>query len=226
MIDGARVLGVIPARGGSKAVPRKNLREAGGRPLVAWTIAAAQGSRYLDRAILSSDDAETIAVARAHGCEVPFVRAAELADDRTSLLEVVLDALERCQGYQWVVLLQPTSPLRTAQDIDAAIDRCVEAGAPACVSVCLAQESPYWMYTLGARGRLEPLLPETRIARRQDLPRVYHLNGAVYVARTDWLARERTFVNADAVAYEMPVDRSLDIDTERDLHLVDAYLRA
>jgi len=226
VIDGASVVGVIPARGGSKVVPRKNVRDAGGRPLLAWTIDAARGSRYLDRTILSSDDAEIIAVARAHGCDAPFVRAGHLAGDDTSTLEVVLDALERCPGYPWVVVLQPTSPLRTARDIDAAIDRCVEARAPACVSVCLAHESPYWMYSLGDRGHLKPLLPDTGLTRRQDLPPVYHLNGAVYVARTDWLARERTFVSAETVGYEMPIDRSLDVDTERDFLLLDALLRA
>lgn len=226
MIDGERALGVIPARGGSKAVPRKNVREAGGQPLIAWTIAAAQASRHLDRTILSSDDPEIIEVARTHGCEAPFVRAASLAGDQTATLDVVLDALERCPGYRWVVVLQPTSPLRTAGDIDGAIERCVEAGAPACVSVSPAQESPYWMYRLDDAGRLVPLLPDSRLVRRQDLPPVYHLNGAVYVARTDWLARVRAFINDETVGYEMPVDRSFDVDTERDFRLADALLRA
>lgn len=216
MIGGERVLAVVPARGGSKGVPRKNVRRAGGKPLIGWTIDAARASRYVDRVILSSDDAEIIAEAKHLGCEVPFVREARLAQDGTPAIEVVLDALERCPGYPWVVLLQPTSPLRTAADIDGAMAACRERGAQSCVSVSEARESPYWMYTKGEGGRLVPLLPNPMPLRRQDLPPVYSLNGAIYFARSDWLAREKRFISPETVAYEMPGEHSLDIDTETD----------
>lgn len=224
MIDAQAVLAVIPARGGSKGLPGKNIRQAGGKPLIAWTIEAARGARLVDRVILSSDDAAIIAVAREWGCEAPFVREARLAGDETPTIEVVLDALARLPGYPWVVLLQPTSPLRTAADVDGAIARCAALGAPSCVSVCPARESPYWMYTLAEGSRLAPLLPAGMPTRRQDLPAVYSLNGAVYVARADWLARERKFVTTETVAYEMPAERSLDIDTESDLIQLQALL--
>jgi CMP-N,N'-diacetyllegionaminic acid synthase len=211
------VLAVIPARGGSKGVLGKNIREVGGKPLIAWTIEAAHGAEHVDRVVLSSDDPAIVETARRHGCEVPFVREAHLAGDETPTLDVILDALDRCPGYEWVVVLQPTSPLRTSGDIDQAISRCMSHGAPACVSVCLAQESPYWMYTLHPDDRLKPLLPSRPATRRQDLPAVYSLNGAVYIARTDWLRREKTFITQDTIAYEMPIERSLDIDTESDL---------
>lgn len=217
MINGSRVLGIIPARGGSKGVPGKNIRLAGGKPLIAWTIEAAHGSKLLDRAILSSDDADIIAVAQKHNCDIPFVREARLAEDSTPTIDVVLDALERCPGYEWVVLLQPTSPLRTAQDIDLAIQRCVALKAPSCASVSLAQESPYWMFTLKPDERLAALLAHETVTRRQDLPHVYSLNGAIYVAQSEWLKRERKFLTSETVAYEMPVERALDIDTESDL---------
>jgi len=216
MIEGMSVLAVIPARGGSKGVPGKNIRPAGGMPLIGWTIEAARGSMHLDRIILSSDDPAIISVARDMGCDVPFVREAGLAKDDTPGIDVVLDALQRCPGYEWVVLLQPTSPLRTAQDIDSAIERCLNAGAPSCVSVCAAQESPYWMFTLDDGAHLSPLLPGETIARRQDLPPVYLLNGAIYVARTEWLLEQCSFLTRETVAYEMPLGRSLDIDTEED----------
>jgi CMP-N,N'-diacetyllegionaminic acid synthase len=216
MIDGGQVLAVIPARGGSKGVPRKNVRRAGGKPLIGWTIDAARGSRHVDRVILSSDDAEIAAEARRLGCDVPFMREARLAQDGTPAIDVVLDALERLPGYAWVLLLQPTSPLRTAADIDGAVETCRQRGAPSCVSVTAAQESPYWMYTRGADGRLVPLLQAAMPLRRQDLPPVYSLNGAIYLARTDWLAREKKFISPETVAYEMPAERSLDIDTESD----------
>jgi CMP-N,N'-diacetyllegionaminic acid synthase len=226
LIGNERVLAVIPARGGSKGVPGKNIREAGGKPLIAWAIDAARGVERIDRAIVSSDDAAIIAAARKLGADVPFVREARLASDQAAAIDVVLDALARCPGHAWVVLLQPTSPLRTAADIDGAIDRCIEAKAPSCVSVCAVSESPYWMYRIGAGGQLQPLLGEASQARRQDLPAVYVLNGAIYVARADWLARGKSFVGADTVAYVMPAERSLDIDTEDDFHLLKTRLES
>jgi len=216
MINGNRVLGVIPARGGSKGVPGKNIRHVGGKPLIAWTIEAGQASKFIDRVVLSSDDLEIISVAQKHNCDVPFVRESQLADDTTPTIDVALDALNRCPDYEWVVLLQPTSPLRTSQDIDRAIERCVALNAPSCVSVCLAKESPYWMFTLNQGAHLAALLPNQAVTRRQDLPPVYSLNGAIYVANAEWLKRERKFLALETVAYEMPVERSLDIDTESD----------
>jgi N-acylneuraminate cytidylyltransferase len=217
MIDGKRVLGLIPARGGSKGVPGKNIRPLGGKPLIAWTIDAAKGCGAIDRLVLSSDDPQIIRVATQHGCEAPFVRSAELASDTAPTMDVVLDALERCPGFDMVVLLQPTSPLRTSEDISQALDLCVRSHAPACVSVAPAAESPYWMYTLGPRSQMKPLLPVTGFTRRQDLPSVYSLNGAIYVADAGWLKRTRSFLTEETVAYVMPAERSADVDTESDL---------
>src|SRR5689334_1892292 len=195
MIRGARILAVIPARGGSKGVPRKNVRDVAGRPLIGWTIAAARGSRYIDRVIVSSDDTEIIEVARREGCEVPFVRPGQLARDETPGIDPVLHALKELPGYEYVVLLQPTSPLRTCTDIDGCIERCVASGADGCVSVSEPDKSPYWMYTLAPDAKLKPLLDRAgQTHRRQDLPRVYALNGAVYVARCETLLESRAFV--------------------------------
>lgn len=224
MIAGGKVLAVIPARGGSKGVPGKNIREVGGKPLIAWSIDAARSSRFVDRVILSSDDADIIRVAKAHGCEVPFVREARLAQDDTPTMEVVLDALERCPGYDWVLLLQPTSPLRAAVDIDRAVERCLQHDAPACVSVYRAQESPYWMFTLRTDDQLQPLLPEAQPTRRQALPPVYSLNGAIYLARSEWLRQHKNFISQGTVAYEMPVQRSIDLDTESDFQQLKTIL--
>ena len=225
MIHGAQVLAVIPARGGSKGIPRKNLRLVGGKPLIAWTIATAKGSRYVDRLIVSSEDTQIIETARREGCEVPFVRPAELARDDTPGIEPVLHALEALPGYDYVVLLQPTSPLREVEDIDRCIERCVESGADAFVSVSQPDKSPYWMYTLAPGGRLKPLIQSAApVDRRQDLPAVYALNGAVYVARSEALSRTRTFVGNDTVAYVMPTERALDIDSELDLTIAGLLL--
>lgn len=218
MIEGRKVMGVIPARGGSKGIPRKNLRLLAGKPLIAWTIEEAKKSQYIDRLILSSEDEEIIKAAQEWGCEVPFVRPAELARDDTPGLEPVIHALKTTgDGYDYVVLLQPTSPLRTVNDIDDCIRYCVREGAPVCVSVSLAGKSPYWMHTLNEHNRLRPLLPAEKPAeRRQDLPPVYVENGAVYVAETGYLLKEKRFITEETLAYIMPADRSWDIDTEMD----------
>lgn len=224
MIHGEKVLGLITARGGSKGVPGKNIRVVGGKPLIVWTIEAGKASKYIDRLILSSDDDAIIEVAKNYGCEVPFKREARLAADDSSSIDVVLDALNRCPAFHWVILLQPTSPLRTADDIDGAIEKCIELGAPACISVCEAEQSPYWMY-FRKDDRLIPLLEAPQFRRRQELPVVFSINGAVYVAETSWLVHSQTFITPRTVAYEMPLDRSLDIDTELDFKLFEALLR-
>lgn len=221
MIGGLKVLAVIPARGGSKGVPRKNLRLAGGKPLIAWTIEAARESRYIDRLVVSSDDLEIMETAQAWGCEAPFRRPAEIAQDETPGVEPVLHALQLLPGFGVVVLLQPTSPLRNADDIDGCIELCVTSKANACVSVSEAEQSPYWMYSLSSAGRMRPLIEAPPVARRQDLPPAHVLNGAVYVAGCDWLRERRTFVTEETLGFLMPRERSLDIDTELDLKVLD-----
>lgn len=222
MIDNAqaRILALIPARGGSKGLPGKNIRPLAGKPLIAWSIEAALAARHVLRVVVSSEDASILDHARAYGAETPFVRPESLARDDTPSIDVVLHALDALPGFDWVVLLQPTSPLRTTEDIDAAIEQCLESGAPACVSVCEAKASPWWMFSLDGDGRMRSFLPpEQRPARRQDLPALYALNGAVYVARVDWLRQTRSFLTEKTLAYVMPPERSVDIDTAFDFQL-------
>lgn len=220
-----RILALIPARGGSKGLPGKNIRLLAGKPLIAWSIEAALASRYLSRVVVSSEDETILDRARAYGAETPFVRPESLARDDTPGIDVVLHALDALPGFDWVVLLQPTSPLRTTGDIDASIQRCLESGAPACVSVCEADASPWWMFSLDGDGRMRSFLPpEQRPARRQDLPALYALNGAVYVARVDWLRQTRSFLTEETVAYVMPPERSVDIDTAFDLRLAECLV--
>ncbi len=223
MIDNAKVLGLITARGGSKGVPRKNVRMVGGKPLIAWTIDAALKSKTIDHLILSSDDEEIIAVAREWGCEVPFVRPDELASDTAGSLDVVRHALElEGEGYDYIVLLQPTSPLRTPEDINATLDLCHTRNTPTCVSVCEVDKTPYWMFKVDDNSCLEPLFPiEQMPVNRQEANPVYMLNGAVYVARTNHILDGGGFVSRDTIVYIMPPERSLDIDTEQDLALME-----
>lgn len=211
--SGKGVLALITARGGSKGLHRKNVLDAGGKPLIAWSIEAALEAEVIDRLVLSSDDDEIMKAAKKWGCEVPFRRPEELASDAATSMDVVLHALEKLQGYEHIVLLQPTSPLRTAADIDAAFALMNSTGAPSCVSVCEADQSPYWMFRLNAGDKLASLLPDEACAsRRQDLPPVYVLNGAIYIARVDWLLENRSFLSEGCIGYRMPRERSVDID--------------
>jgi len=211
------LLAIIPARGGSKGLPRKNILPVGGKPLIAWTITAALEASSIDEVILSSDDDETIKMAGEWGCNAPFVRPARLASDTASSIDVVLHALGMFPGFDYVALLQPTSPLRTSIDIDDAFKILTVSGANSCVSMCLAEESPFWMYRVRENMQLESLLPDQNVSRRQDLPPVYVLNGAIYLARVSWLLQSRNFISEDCVAHIMPRERSLDIDTADDL---------
>lgn len=202
---------------------KKNVIDVGGKPLIAWTIDAAKQSKLLDRFVLSSDDDEIIQVACLLGCEVPFKREALLSGDAASSADVVADCLQRVPGYDYIVLLQPTSPLRSTEDIDSAIKTCIDKKAPACVSVCEAEESPYWMYTLQGEGAMVPVISNDYL-RRQELPPVYVLNGAIYVADVQWFAQARGFMSSDTLAYCMPRCRSIDIDVVEDLEWVETEL--
>ncbi len=226
MIAGRKVLAIVPARGGSKGVPRKNLRIVGGKSLLAWTVQAAQAARTVDRVILTSDDDEIIAAARALGCDAPFKRPEELARDETPGIEPVLHALSLVPGFDIAVLLQPTSPLRTAADIDACIEKLVAAGARACVSLAPAECHPYLTFRMAADAILESFVSDRAVANmlRQDFPDAWRLNGAVYAADVRWLIQSKTFIGPATIGYAMPAQSSLDIDTEEDLLRADAVL--
>lgn len=227
MIAGEKVLAVVAARGGSKGVPRKNLREIAGKPLIAWSVLAACASRCVDRTVVSSDDDEIISAAQRYGADAPFKRPPELARDDTPGVEPVLHAVQMLEGYGIVVLLQPTSPLRTTADIDACIEQLAASDADACVSVCEAECHPYLVYERLADGALRSFVADRSVGntRRQDFPPAFRLNGAVYAARTARLLRSRSFVTPATLGYLMPAARSLDIDTVEDLALADAALK-
>ncbi|MBU0681150.1 MAG: acylneuraminate cytidylyltransferase family protein [Proteobacteria bacterium] len=218
MIDGKKVLAIIPARGGSKGLPRKNLLEVNGKPLLAWTITEGLKSRFIDRLILSSEDQEIIETAKKWGCEAPFARPQELATDEATTTDVVLHALAELEDmYDYIVLLQPTSPLRSHHDIDSCIEECHNRKATSCVTVSAAEKSPFWMYFLNADHHMQAVIDTTdRPTRRQELPIAYALNGAVYVVNRAWFQQTGCFTSEDTIAHIMPKERSLDIDTELD----------
>lgn len=227
MFENLKVLGIIPARGGSKGVPRKNLRLVGGKPLIGRAVETALGSRYIDRLILSSEDPEIIDTAKEYGCDVPFVRPQELAADESVTNDVILHAMKSMmEKYDVVVCLQVTSPLVTSDDIDGVIRTCVEKKTGSCVSVCEVDKSPFWMFTMPEEKMLTPLMGDSYLTkRRQELPKTYIPNGAVFVAKWDWFLKHKTFYGSSTAGYVMPRSRSLDIDTENDFNLLEFLMK-
>ncbi|WP_040825057.1 cytidylyltransferase domain-containing protein [Thermanaerovibrio velox] len=216
-----RVLGLIPARGGSKRIPGKNVKLLGGKPLIAWTIESAMRSRYIDRVILSSEDQEIIEVALKLGCEVPFVRPQHLATDEAKTSDVVMHALEEIgAGYDYLVLLQPTSPFRSSEDIDGSISLCIESRAPSVVSVREIRERPDWMCLLDDAGQVRCPLAECG----EYAGRMYILNGAVYVVSCQWFLENGAFIADSTRAFKMPWWRSVDVDTMEDWLLAELIL--
>ncbi len=230
-VPGRKILALIPARGGSKGIPGKNIRPLAGRPLICWSIDTALQTPCLDRVVVTTDDPEISAIARQAGAETPFLRPAELAGDDTTDLPVYCHALEwlaENQAYrpEVVVWLRPTAPLRTVADIEGAVELLLRTGADWIRTVCRVRHHPYWMYRLEG-DRMAPLLPGLDIGkypRRQQLPPVYRLNGAVEVAWSRTLLEKQLFYSGDVRGYVMPRRRSVDIDTMADFLAAEALL--
>lgn len=221
MLDNKRILALIPARGGSKGLPRKNIRNLFGKPLIAWTIQAAIESGAVDKVLVSTDDREIADLARSFGADAPFLRPAELATDKARGIDVVFHAEEwlKAQGmdYDLVLLLQPTSPLRTRGDIRAALELFLQKKTGAVVSVCECEHSPLWANTIGSDLSMKGFLQQGVRTNRQEITTFYRLNGAIYIAGWIYLRQNDGFFGDETYAYIMPAERSVDIDTELDL---------
>ena len=229
MINEKKVLCLIPARGGSKGVPGKNLVKVQGKSLLDWTVDCAKRSKYIDRIVLSSEDNTIIEAAKIAGCDIPFVRPKELASDFTGTMEVVLHALDNLvEKFDYIVLLQITSPLRNEHDIDTCLENCERSSVyNACVSLCRLEKSPDWIFTLSENNTIKKLIPDADfVTRRQDSEPVYYPNGAVYVADIEWLRGQVHFITAETLGHIMPLERSIDIDTPLDLIFLNAMLSA
>ncbi len=227
-----RILGIITARGGSKCLPRKNVLPLHGKPLIEYTIQAAQAAgAVFYRVVVSTEDAEIAEIARCAGADVPFLRPRELALDGTPTLPVLqhaVDYVERSDGVviDWVMILQPTSPLRTSEDIEAAAELAAAGNCDTVVSVRRANNChPYKIKKMDAAGCLVAFIDgSVEPARRQDLaPDAYQRNGAIYLVRRDRLLENRLY--GDRIrAYVMPEEKSVDIDTNIDFLLAEALL--
>lgn len=222
---------IIPARGGSKGIPHKNIKPLGGRPLIAYAIDGARGAGADDRhIILSTDDPAIAETARSLGLPVPYMRPAALATDTAGSREVILDAMDWAdsQGiaYDCVVLLQPTSPFRTTDDILGAL-AAYTPGADMVVSVCESASNPYYnMFETDAEGYLEISKGDGLITRRQDAPRVWEYNGAVYVINPQSIRAMAMGAFRRRIPYVMPAERSVDLDTPADWLIAETMLAA
>ncbi|MDP2641147.1 MAG: acylneuraminate cytidylyltransferase family protein [Candidatus Yanofskybacteria bacterium] len=234
MYNNRRVLGLITARGGSKSIPKKNIKEVAGKPLIVYTIQAAQESRLLTRTIVSTDDAEIIDVVKKFGAEVPFVRPAEYAQDSSPHIDVVLHALDwfkeqQGEEYDYVMILQPTSPLRMAEDIDNAIRKAVDMDADSVMSMMeLVDFDPRKLKVLHESDEhlILPFMEEegkTSAFRQHARMKLYKRNCAIYLTKTAVL-RQRDLFGKTSRAYIMPTERSLDINEPFDLELAEYLL--
>jgi CMP-N,N'-diacetyllegionaminic acid synthase len=225
MFAGKKVLGLIPARGGSKGLPRKNIRNLNGKPLIAWTISEAIQSATFDRLIVSTEDVKIAGIARKYGAEIPFFRPKELATDEARGIDVLFHAMEwfenRRERFDLIVLLQPTSPLRQARDIQNALALLETKQAGAVVSVCECEHPPLWANQIGTDLSMKGFLREDiKDHNRQALDRFYRLNGALYAGQWDFIKKNDGFFGDQTYAYIMSQERSVDIDNELDLEFV------
>ena len=227
-----KILAVIPARGGSKGVPRKNIRPICGKSIIAYTIETALAARHLLwRTIVSTDDPEIAAIARKHGADVPFIRPDDLAGDKVPTLPVLQHAVrfvERENGLtlDWILLLQPTSPLRNKQDIEAALNLARDGGCDSVISVVkVFAEHPVFIKRIEDNQLLPFCVEEKEGTRRQDCqPPAYIRNGAIYLTRRDVLMKHNSIWGRTIRPYIMPPQRSVNIDSELDFKLAEIML--
>jgi CMP-N,N'-diacetyllegionaminic acid synthase len=224
-----RFLGLIPARGGSKGIPGKNLVDLAGKPLISYTIAASLASKRLDRVILSTDDQEIADLGQALEVQAPFLRPAHLADDQSSMLVVVehaLDWLKVNENYRpdAIVILQPTTPLRTSTHIDEAIIQFEQEDVDSLVSVSEPQEHPLEMVSFEGQ-EMQFAVERGNVSTRQEYPTYYFLNGAITITRVDLLLEQQTFWGGRVAHYLMDTLASIDIDTRADLAIADGLMR-
>ena len=212
------LLALIPARGGSKGRPRKHIRLFCGKPLIQWSIDVARAAPSVDRVVVSTDDPEIAEIASAAGAEVPFLRPSEFACDTAPGIAPVLHALQQLPDVSDLLLMQPTSPLREIADVEAIIGLRQETCGHTVVSVTPTSKHPAWMYTLTPQQVIKPLLDTPDASCRQDLQPAYVLNGALYLSSRVLLEQNKSFLTKNTVAYAMPPERSVDIDTLFDWH--------
>jgi len=224
-----RILAIIPARGGSKGIPNKNIMAISGKPLIAYTIEAGKKSKYIDEIMVSTDSEDIKGIAHQYGAKIPFLRPKDLSNDSAKSIDVVMHAIEfyknKNVSFDYVILLQPTSPLRTFEHLDKAIEKLIESNKTSLVSVCEVDENPVLMRSIENEKLKEVISFEGTNLRRQDLPTFYKFNGALYINSINMLVHQKKFVDENTIPYVMDKESSIDIDTMLDARLVELIIK-
>ncbi|KEI06370.1 acylneuraminate cytidylyltransferase family protein [Clostridium botulinum] len=229
MYKDKKILAIIPARGGSKGIHHKNIMKICNKPLIVYSIEAANESKYIDYTLVSTDDEAIKNVSLEYGAEVPFLRPKEISDDKAKSIDVVLHAIDYLKKYNkefdYAVLLQPTSPLRTIEDIDKGIENIINSNNDSLISICECDENPVLMRTI-ENNKLNTIFEfKGDNLRRQELPKFYIFNGALYINKVDMLVNEKAFVNEDTMPFIMDRYKSIDIDNMLDAKIVELILK-
>lgn len=230
MIRNKKVLCVIPARGGSKGVPGKNIKLLYNLPLIAYSIKAAQNSNIFDEIMVNTDSDEIAQIALRYGASVPFLRPARQASDTAKIMDTYIHTLEYYEKngvlFDYIMVLLPTAPLRKSEDIQGAFDVLFDKEGTSVLSVCEVDHPPFWMNTLDeSRSMVDFISADIRQKNRQELPTYYRINGAIYLAKVEVLKKDRDWYASKPVAYIMPRTRSVDIDTVEDFEYAEFLLK-
>lgn len=219
MINKKKCLAVIPARGGSRRLKRKNIKEFNGKPLIGWSIIEALKSKYIDSVAVSTEDQEIAEIAKSFGASIPYLRPSHLSKDDVGATEPILELLKHSTNYDQIVLLQPTSPLRLYTDIDACIEVSNQEKGYPCISV---SEVVHDLGVLVIKDKKNKI----SLYKNKDNNKVLKINGAIYTSSTQILKKYKTFIMDNTSGYEMPIDRSIDIDTIHEFRLAENYMKS
>lgn len=226
-----QIIATVCARGGSKRLPRKNIKDLAGKPLIAYTIEVALKCKRVIRVIVSTDDEDIVKISKQYGAEVPFIRPKSLATDTIGKLPVIQNAVEFCEkeyntGIDVIIDLDPTAPIRKVTDLDQALNKFLESDADVLYSVCMARKSPYFnMVELDGNGYAHLSKPlNTKIVRRQDSPTVYDMNASIYIFNRDFLLTTNSIHSGKAIVYVMDDISGFDIDRDIDFQFIEFLL--
>ena len=216
---------LIPARGGSKGIYRKNIKLFNSKPLIYWTIKAAKESSFIDKVIVSTEDEEIAAIAKSYSAEVPFLRPKELAMDNSLGIDPVIHALENISNIDELLLLQPTSPLRRSIDIDKIIQMRSKFKSDSAVSINLSQKHINLFFKLNSDFQINPISENFKEIPRQKCSKMFTLNGALYLSTKESILRNKSFFSPNTIGYVMPEEYSIDIDTPLDWEIAEFLMK-
>lgn len=231
MFQNKTFLAIIPARSGSKRLPNKNIKDLCGKPLIAWSIESAKRSKWIDEIVINTDSQEYAEIAKQYGINVPFLRPKEISQDENTTFEYIkytIDFYKNNFGkeYDYVVLLQPTSPLRQTYHIDEAIELCLHKNASSIIGVSKCEHTPLWTNILPQDQSMENFISKEVLGKRsQDLPQYYRINGCVFVGKIREYLQKQDFTMPNSYAYVMEKYFSIDIDTQDDFELAEFFLK-